>query len=746
MSNVGVAPVRGLREGLDGFGAGAALVITARRLAGALLALLALGFAAGCGGDSADGGATADTGAAARADAGDGGRRDTARSAPDVAPGGGGADLSGAADVAADVPPGEFGARCETNEDCRSGWCVASASMGYFCTAMCVTSGGCPPDWSCRQILNTGVDAAFGCFPQGDGCAVLSPCGDCDPFCGLATVGPGGLDPFLLFGEASDGVRRAPAGELVLDSEELVLGLKYLWVANSQDDTVSQLDTHTGLEVGRYAVCDDPSRTSVDLWGNVYVGCRGDDRVAKIIVDEKLCPDRNENTFTDTSRDLDGDGRVRDNEVLPLGEDECVAWIVQPLGADLEATFRGVAVDRWGKPWVGTMWEAGERGFVVLQLDPFTGAVTREIPDLPTGVYGMALDQRGRLWGAGRDTGMLLRVDVEEDPPAVAAYMPEEICGNGHTFYGIVVDRNGRIWLGNSQCPFVYRFDPDTEQFETFAVDVDRLGYTRGIAADRDGNIVVAHHTWTCQRGNAVSVLDAETGEVRKTVSFGADGVAGPVGVAFDARGFLWSVNQCTNEALKLDLGSEQVVLRQPVGNAPYTYSDMTGYNLRTFVVPSGYYRHTFAGWPQFGTDWRRLDVTAYLPASAYLDVRVRAALTVARLQSAPWSPFLGPFPPASLPLDLRTVPGLAGAGDFIEVEVWLFAGASSPNDPPRLHRIELMYSRADEPLGGGGPLGGQGPTPGDATPDDAEAASDGAEAASDGAEAASDGAEAASE
>ena len=612
------------------------------------------------------------------------------------------ADVGVAADagpdggVAEDVPAGAFGAACRTNEDCESGWCVASSARGYYCTSLCNTASSCPPDWQCHQIVNTGVDAAFGCFPPNDGCGVLSPCGDCDPFCTVATVGPGGDDPFLLFGEASDGVRRDESAVLVLDSEQLVLGLKYLWVANSVDDTVSQLDTHTGLEEGRYAVCDDPSRTAVDLWGNVYVGCRGDDRVAKIIVDEKLCPDRNGNTFTDTSRDLDGDGRVTGAEVLPLGEDECVAWIVEPLGADLDATVRGLAVDRFGKPWIGFYREVQERGFVVMQLDPFTGAVRREIDGLSAGAYGMALDQDGRLWLSGRDLGKLVRIDVEEDPAPVFEYVPEEICGNGHTLYGIVVDAKGRIWLGNSECAFVYRFDPADETWVQFPVDVDGLGNTRGIAADRDGNIVVAHHKWTCELGNAITVLDQDTGEIRKTILLDENGVTGPVGVAFDARGFLWAVNQCSDEAVKVDLDTEEVVLRQPVGAAPYTYSDMTGYNLRTFVVPSGYYRHIFAGWPQFGTEWRTFDLEAHLPAGAYLDVRVRTAHTVARLQSADWSPFLGPFPPRALPLDLRDVAN--ADGDFLEVEVWIFAGASSPSDPPRLEGMEIRYTRAPEP------------------------------------------------
>lgn len=656
-------------------------------------ALLILG---GCGGSSGDGTTGGDP-SDARGEL----AWDVATPTPDVPADLGAPDVAAAPDLStpsdaspfADVTPGEFGAPCGSNEECASGFCAASTTLGYFCTDLCMTADSCLPGWECRQIANPNQDAVFACFPEDDGCAELSPCGDCDAFCSIATVGPAGDDPFLLYGDAGDGVKLDESGVLVLDSESIVLGLKYLWVANSADDTVSQLDTHTGLERGRYSVCDDPSRTAVDLYGNVYVGCRGDDRVAKIIVDPKLCPDRNDDSFIATSRDQNGDGSVTGDEILPLGEDECVAWVVSPLGGDVDATVRGVAVDRFGKPWVGYYEEVPDKGYMLHQLDPATGAVLREVSGLPGGAYGMALDQKGRVWLASRDHGTLVRVDVEDSTPAVSAYTPTETCGDGHTLYGVVVDMAGRVWLGNAQCAFVYRFDPESETWAQFPVDVAGLGYTRGIAADRDGHIVVAHHEWTCVKGRSLSVLDAETGAVTRTIALAEGGVTGPVGVAFDARGFAWAVNQCTNEATKVDLTTGEVVLRQPVGNAPYTYSDMTGYNLRTFVVPSGYYRHVFAGWPQQGTDWRKVDVEAYLPSGAYLDLRVRSAPSVAQLQQAEWSPFLGPFPPARLPYDLSAVPG-GVPGDFLEVDVWLFSAAARPEDPPRLEAMQVTYSR----------------------------------------------------
>ena len=48
------------------------------------------------------------------------------------------------------------------------------------------------------------------------------------------------------------------------------------------EGTVSKLNTETGQEVGRYSVGSDPSRTAVDLEGNVWVANRGSDNIHRI--------------------------------------------------------------------------------------------------------------------------------------------------------------------------------------------------------------------------------------------------------------------------------------------------------------------------------------------------------------------------------------------------------------------------------------------------------------------------------
>ena len=71
-----------------------------------------------------------------------------------------------------DVPPepGEFGAACEENKDCSSGWCVTSA-LGPVCSTTCIEE--CPSGWNCVGIAGE-TDVTFLCVPKGD--RVCEPC------------------------------------------------------------------------------------------------------------------------------------------------------------------------------------------------------------------------------------------------------------------------------------------------------------------------------------------------------------------------------------------------------------------------------------------------------------------------------------------------------------------------------------------------------------------------------------------
>jgi large repetitive protein len=120
-----------------------------------------------------------------------------------------------------------------------------------------------------------------------------------------------------------------------LQLTEKVTTLPFIWVPNNSG-TVSKVDTETGNELGRYRVVPpglpengSPSRTTVDLQGNVWVGNRTAGTVVKIgLYEAGQLIDRNGDGIIQTSRDLNEDGDITGDEILPWGEDECVLFEV----------------------------------------------------------------------------------------------------------------------------------------------------------------------------------------------------------------------------------------------------------------------------------------------------------------------------------------------------------------------------------------------------------------------------------
>jgi hypothetical protein len=96
---------------------------------------------------------------------------------PDNGGGGGdtGADVGGSdADEDAEIEPGAFGAPCEENGDCLSGFCILGLEGSYICTQLCVDS--CPAEgYSCQLIRTSGADLVNICYPL-----VQDLCKPCD--------------------------------------------------------------------------------------------------------------------------------------------------------------------------------------------------------------------------------------------------------------------------------------------------------------------------------------------------------------------------------------------------------------------------------------------------------------------------------------------------------------------------------------------------------------------------------------
>lgn len=373
-------------------------------------------------------------------------------------------------------------------------------------------------------------------------------------------------------GSAGSGAAPDASNDAFLDASTLDNGCpgdvqSFIWIANTAEGTVSKVCTVNGVEVARYVTSEaaevgDPSRTSVNRHGDVVVTNRspktGPSSVTKFAADMKDCVDRNKDGVITTSHGP--------KDVLPFGQDECMIWnskLPSAAGIGARATAWDGEEDEktgvGGHVWIGAL-DTSQ----VFQLDGTTGKVLKQGP-APVQPYGGVIDGKGSFWVVAATCTVGLCSIARVDMKTLQTKAFPVTCG-----YGISVDTTGRIWTSGLGC--VNRFDPATETNKSLQV----AGFNRGIAVDGTGGVWAAN-----SNGDMVHVNEADVTLVKRF----AVGVPDMIGIAVDFEGFVWGVSQGGNETYKVDPKTHTLVAKVPIGVGPYTYSDMTGMQLRN-VVP----------------------------------------------------------------------------------------------------------------------------------------------------------------
>ena len=126
-----------------------------------------------------------------------------------------------------------------------------------------------------------------------------------------------------------------------------------------------KINTKTGIEEGRYFVeGGSPSRTSVNLQGDVAVSARDPGGVTKIAAIKERCVDSNADGMINTS--------TGPADIKPKGTDECVLW------------FKPIPSPSYTYGPRATAWEG-------VKADPITApapAAYREAPRPGRGTHG----------------------------------------------------------------------------------------------------------------------------------------------------------------------------------------------------------------------------------------------------------------------------------------------------------------------------------------------------------------------
>jgi hypothetical protein len=358
-----------------------------------------------------------------------------------------------------------------------------------------------------------------------------------------------------------------------------------VWSDNYYPAWVVKLDATTGKQLGRYDAalvynnndikqgatgarpageyCDwssrgnCPGRITTDVNADVWIvnrafGSQG--TLSKFSGDINHCIDRNHNGVIDTSSDVNNDGVINpaDGKEFLGQNDECILATI-PIGGNNEVP-RAVAVDKYGKIWVGT-WNTQK----FYRFDPSEPVTLESVTQVASSIYSAATGG-DYVFGSGNGYQMV-RLHVKN---LTADYAPCTAC------YGIVADPSGNYaWCG-SYNGGVLKGDFTNHTCTQWPT----AGWgTLAVTLDMQGNVWAGGYY-----NSSVFKLSPNGALLGQYPSGGGN----PHGISVDFQGNVWTVNDANATMSKLDANGNLIgsyTIGGPTGDnyAPYLYSDFTG-------------------------------------------------------------------------------------------------------------------------------------------------------------------------
>jgi hypothetical protein len=155
----------------------------------------------------------------------------------------------------------------------------------------------------------------------------------------------------------------------------------------------------------------------------------------------------------------------------------------------------------------------------------------------------------------------------------------------------------------------------------------EQTSRTRGVAVDFDGNVWVANYDCA-----STSKYDKD-GNHLGTYDVGR----GPLGMAVATDGRVWALNLTDYTATVLKPDTGELVKTVTGLNYPYSYSDMTGLQLRLVTRQGGAWTTTYDSEHALAK-WYGVGLTATTPAGTHVCVKVRTAGSRAGLATATYT------------------------------------------------------------------------------------------------------------
>lgn len=449
----------------------------------------------------------------------------------------------------------------------------------------------------------------------------------------------------------------------------IVTTFNHIWVAASGRGTVVRINTDSGEVLGEYYTAPngmgrDPSRTTVDINGDVWVGNRaetsgGFGSIAKISASASG-PNTSTGVFnaptgtagTFDARPWTNAGSADTNGGTSTAQDVAILNYVRTAGT----AARSIAVDASNDVWVG-----GYNNKAHQKHDGTTGAAESPVLNNGVGGYGAVIDSNGILWTSDWSNNRIGRIDTNTNTVLAPV-------ATGGRSYGLAVDSGGNIWNSHYDQNRISKLDSSGNLLFT----VNSGGsLSRGVAVTSDDNI------WIANSGSNTVTRLSNTGVILATIPVGGY----PTGVAVDNNGKVWVTNYNSSSVMRIDptggaagLGAVDLTVNLGPNANPYNYSDMTGSVIGGITNPTGTWTTVLDGGKP-GAEWEKIfwntEPDGSIPDGTGITLQVRVADLLADLTAQAWQSFASG---ASLGL----------LGQFAEVRAILTrtgtgAGAASP-------------------------------------------------------------------
>jgi len=474
-----------------------------------------------------------------------------------------------------------------------------------------------------------------------------------------------------------DSTQLSPANQVVLGRTP-VSKTHVVWTDNFNYGLVVKLDTVTGKQLARYdsvlqtingqstgvrpanEVCNwsntgnCPGRIAVDANGDVWIANRAfgtQGSIARIAGDISRCIDRNNNGVINTSGDVNGDGII---DMDPAhGEyfgqnDECILTTI-PVGV-VNAIPRGLAIDKWGKVWVGNYNEKK-----LYRFNPDEPVTLEATVTLPGTINPYTIASGGDyIFVSNSNSGAAGRVHITtlavDTAPCPASY-------------AVTADPGGtKAWLGTYSSGISGIFLADFNNHTCTTMNNAGNGPTTAVTLD----IQPAPGPYVWSANYATNTISKYTAAGTYLGTYPGGGTSRTHGLSVDFQGNLWVLSDTANAQKMISkvnpatgalIGSYSIGFlasdgaRFPaIGGSysdpatPYAYGDLTGVQLdrqspyTRIGSWAGIYDSGRAGTPWLKVTWN-IEAQGAVPANTTLQVSVRAAGSLAALERAGYVP-----------------------------------------------------------------------------------------------------------